>query len=354
VKLNPYYEASVTEGLEAVAYNEIVHRFGNQIKLRHPVDRWPGTLQFTFEGKAPKLMQLKTVLSLFLVQPFPVPRPRALLGHQHFTQLLAQIEAIRKLSAKNAYKTVYLAAAGSDSSVMSRFIEAVAQSTGLTVASDEGDLLIRLRHPLEGGEHWEALIRMTPRPLSTRSWRVCDLKGALNAAVAHAMVEFVKPTRADVFLNLACGSGTLLIEQASSYPAKISVGCDINEEALECARANVKASGLGAQIMLAPWDARALPLDTNSVDILCSDLPFGHYVGTHQENINLYPPLLREAARVAKPGAKAIFLTHEIRLMNTLIEDSDEWVIENVLTLTLNGLHPRIFILRNKEGIQQP
>jgi len=344
----PFYEASIVDGLEEAAFSELKHRFGGQARLLHEIGRFPGALQFNFDGNPARLLQLKTVLSLFLVQPFPVPRPRALMGHQHFTLLMKQIEAIRKLSPKNAYKTVYLAAAGAESKVMTRFLEEVAQAARLEPAYDEGDLLIRLRRPLDGGDRWEALIRLTPRPLSTRNWRVCDYKGALNAAVAHAIAQMTLPDPEDIFLNVACGSGSLLIERASHIPLKLGIGCDTNTEALECAQANLAASQRTGRILLAPWDATALPLADGSVDVVCSDLPFGHYVGTHQENLTLYPRLLDEAARVAKVGARGLFLTHEVRLMSDLLAESQPWETVQVITLALAGLHPRIYILRRR------
>ncbi len=233
---------------------------------------------------------------------------------------------------------------------MQRLIDDIAQQTGLAVASDEGDLLIRLRRPLDGSEGWDVLVRMTPRPLSVRSWRVCDYKGALNAAAAHGLALLTQPRPEDVFLNIACGSGSILIERAGIMPVRLAIGCDTSPEALDCARANVAASGKSARIQLAPWDARSLPLADGSASVICSDLPFGHYIGTHQENVDLYPLILRESARVAGPDARCVFLTHEVRLMTALLETSADWSVQDMLTLTLNGLHPRVFILRRRAG----
>ena len=115
--------------------------------------------------------------------------------------------------------------------------------------------------------------------------------------------------------------------------------------ALECARANVLASKQPGRIQLAPWDARALPLAGASVDVICADLPFGHDVGSHGENKELYPLLLKEAARVARPGARCVLLTHEIHLMEGLLENMPEWQVQDILQLSLAGLHPRIYIL---------
>jgi tRNA (guanine6-N2)-methyltransferase len=347
VKITTFYEASVNEGLEDICASELRHRFGGQVQVLHAPGRWPGAVQFRYNGNVNRLLQLKSVLSIFHVHQFPVPRPLALLGHQNFQYLLEQIRTVRQLSPKGAFKTVYLAAAGSESRVMTRLIGEVAQQTGLTVAPDEGDLLLRLRRPLDrAAQGWDVMIRMGPRPLSTRDWRVCDYKGALNAAVAHALAVHSQASPEDVFLNTACGSGTILIERAHLLPFKMAIGCDTNPEALRCARENAAASRLPARVVLAPWDASALPLPNQSVDVICSDLPFGHYIGSHQENIDLYPALLREAARVLRPKGRSVFLTHEIRLMAGLLENAPEWLTEKVIPLTLNGLHPRIYLLR--------
>ena len=349
MEITSFYEASVNDGLESICFNELRHRFGSQVKLLHPIGRWPGAIQFTYSGNPIKLFQLKTVLSLFLVHQIPVSRPRALMGHQSFQFLLGQIQALRKLMPKGAFKTVYLAAAGSESQVMTRFVDEVAQNTGLTVASDEGDLLIRLRRPLDRPERgWDVMIRMTPRPLSMREWRVCDYMGALNASAAHALAMVTQPNPEDVFLNVACGSGSILIERADLMPVKMAIGCDINEEALRCARRNVTAAKVPARILLAPWDACALPLPDQCVDVVCGDLPFGHHVGSHQENLALYPQLMAEAARVLRPKGRCVILTHEIRLMTSLMENSDVWETRQVIPLMLNGLHPRIFVLGKK------
>jgi 23S rRNA G2445 N2-methylase RlmL len=344
-----FFEAAVVDGLEPAASQELNHRFGDQVRQFYPPGQYPGVVQFAYGGTPHNLLALKTVLSLFWVMRFPLPRPRALLGHQALQQMLERIAEIRRFWPKSAYKTVYIAAAGSESAVMERIAEEIAAANGLTVSREEGDLLVRLRRPLDGGPGWEAALRMSPRPLSVRPWRVCDWKGALNAAVAQVMVQLTRLRAEDVFLNLGCGSGTLLIERATSAPVRQAIGCDTDLAALDCARANVVASKQAARIRLEAWDARSLPLPDASVDVLISDLPFGHDVGSHQENIALYPRLLEEAARVARPEARCVFLTHELRLMSDLLAGSPDWKTLETIQLSLTGLHPKIFVLEKKE-----
>jgi SAM-dependent methyltransferase len=347
MKDESFYEASVIEGLETIGFRELRNVLGSQFKALHPPDRWPGVLQFQYTGDPRKLFQLKTILGVFVVQQFPISRPKALLGHQNFQRLIEQMNAVRNLNPKGSFRTFYLAAAGSDSNVMLRLRRELANAMSLMESDEEGDLLLRVRHPLNGQDIWEVLVRMSPRPLSTRSWRVCDYEGALNATVAYAMALLTNPAPADLFLNPACGSGTLLIERLSWGPARLAAGCDIQSDAIQCAHKNVQASSYSSSIQVYPWDACFLPFPNHSIDALVSDLPFGHLVGSHAENKILYPQLLSEAARVAKPQARFVLITHEIRMMDTLLGNSADWMVDHVWPITLNGLHPRIYVLRN-------
>jgi 23S rRNA G2445 N2-methylase RlmL len=335
--------------LEEIARAELRRCFGGRLRLL-PAGNPPeaGAIRFAYSGNLSALLGLKTALAAYLCRRFPVPRPRGLLGDEHFRALLAQIALVRALAPPETYRTFYLSAAGSESSVMARLKDALVVHTGLQVASHEGDLLLRVRRSPEG-EGWEVLVRLSPRPLATRPWRVCNREGALNATVAHAMILLTHPNPEDVFLNLACGSGTLLIERLAAAPARRVIGCDVDPAALECACANVEAAGESGRVELYPWDARALPLPDRSIDVLCADLPFGYLVGSHAENVALYPAILHEAARVARPGARLALITHEVRLMNVLLAESALWSAREVIRVTLGGLHPRIFVLERRQ-----
>jgi 23S rRNA G2445 N2-methylase RlmL len=334
-------EADVSVGLEQVAQEELRARLGNRISH---ITTAPGTVGFTCQADLRALLALKTVQAVYSVQTFLVARPKALLGDEHFRKLLAQIEMARSLSPAGAYQSLYISAAGSDSSVMVRLKQALAQRTSLRVAEDEGDLQVRIRPATAQG--WQTLVRLSPRPLATRAWRVCNFEGALNAAVANAMLRLIRPSPSDTFLNLACGSGTLLIERLAQGKARHAIGIDLDAQALDCAAANVAAAGFAHAATLAHADARALPLPDASVDALAADLPFGHLVGSHAENLEAYPQILREAARVAKPGARFALITHEVRLMEQLLaQPAFSWRVGQVLRVELGGLFPRVFVL---------
>jgi 23S rRNA G2445 N2-methylase RlmL len=253
-----------------------------------------------------------------------------------------------QLSTVSAFKSIYISAAGSDSTVMTRIKTELAVALNLDVAQDEGDLLLRVRPTPKARDSWDVLIRLSSRPLATRDWRVCNMEGALNASVANAMTRLTNPTLQDTFLNIACGSGTIMIERLNLMGARQVIGCDIRDEALSCAKANILASS-HKNMQLLMCDGMSLPLADNSMDALCADLPFGQLVGSHQENEWLYPAIFTEAARVARADAHFVVITHEVRLMEKVLATLDSWRIKQVQMVTLGGLHPRIFVLeRNK------
>ena len=87
----------------------------------------------------------------------------------------------------------------------------------------------------------------------------------------------------------------------------------------------------------------------SSFNVICADLPWGQLIGTHEQNTDIYPRFLQEAARVAMPLAKLIVLTHEITLFERVLQDfSDVWKLEEVVKVFQGGLHPRIYVLRKK------
>jgi SAM-dependent methyltransferase len=339
-------EVIAPEGLEPVVRDEL-RRLGPAARPERSGP--PGMVAMDYAGELRALLGLRTAQSVYIVRPFAVPRPKALLGDEHFRAILELIERVRRLHPAVSFGTLFLSAAGADSAVLTRLKAELASASGLAVGPDDGDLLLRLRRAA-GGEGWELLVRLSPRPLATRPWRVCNREGALNGAVAHAMALLSAPQATDRFLNIGCGSGSLLIERLIAGPARQALGCDIDPAALECARANLAAAGLTARGELQPWDATRLPLYDASVDAICADLPFGHLVGSHAENLSLYPALLDEAARVARAGAHCVLLSHEVRLMEHLLDERREWERYSTIRVDLGGLHPRIFVLERSGG----
>ena len=333
----PSYEAEVAEGLEFVALSEL-HTFDGIFNTQ----AYRGGIQFEFAGAAPKLITLHSVQAIYSIYRYEIPRPKALLGHQHLSRFLQQINTIIQQNP-NHFNNFRIAAAGSGSSVMQRIKGELALQTELEAVEDGGDLLIRIRRS-QDREAWETLVRTTPRPLATRDWRVENMPGALNATVAYAMIHLGKPSQDDTFLNLLSGSGTIAIER-SLLPVKTLIACDIDAAVIDKSSVNI-ATAKSENISLTQADAQFLPYANASFSHIVSDFPFGQLVGSHAENRNLYPRLLDEAARVLQPQGRLVVITHELNLFRECIADNLAWQLQQEIMITLRGLHPRIFVLK--------
>jgi len=336
----------ILPGLQPFAARELGERFGKRIILL--AQDKPDAIYCEYRGELHDLLALRTVVAAYLALQFAIPRPRGLLGHEHYHRLLQAITDVRSLHADNTFSGLRISAAGSDSSVFAALIDQLCRDTGLSYDEENGDLLLRARPSALTRDGWEVLIRLTPRPLATRPWRVHNMPGALNAAIAAAMIEMTQPRPTDRFLNMMCGSGTLLIERLLRCPATLAVGCDIDANALIGARLNLEAANAADKALLCAWDATQLPFVAGSFNVICADLPWGQLVGTHTDNAALYPKMLTEAARLATPSAHLILLTHEIALFERILPSfADMWEVQDVVKVLQGGLHPRVYVMRH-------
>lgn len=324
-----------------------------------PLGRLAGTLSAS-----------RLAVAFHLILDYVIARPRALLGDEHLRRLLAAIAAVRAATSAS-FSGFRLSAAGAESSVFRRLAEELEKGTGLPQDPAEGDLLLRVRR---AGPGWQVLIRLTPRPLSARSWRVCNMEGGLNATLAAAMnrllLDGMSPGAGGLrYLNAMCGSGTLLIEwltrpcanqrpragaSGAHAPATdagpsraavpLALACDTAPAALDCARRNLEASGRAAAARLLQADATALDLPAGSLDLIAADPPWGDDVGTHEDNALLYPRFLAEAARLLRPGGRLVLLSHEVRLMEKILQRGSGLQLISRTRAYHGGHFPRIWL----------
>lgn len=305
----------------------------------------PGELRFERRGDGQPLLELRLVSAVYAVASSGLPRPGALLDDGRIARLGQLVRRIQTWHPPGTFRTFRISAAGGDTSTFRRIIEQVAAATRLRLADDGGDLLLRVRRSADG---FELLARLSPRPLSTRAWRVCNRPGALHACVAAAMAGLSTPDPSDIFLNVACGSGTLMVERQREGSYDRLIGCDLDEAALDCARQNLDAAGVTAD--LHPWDATALPMPDASVTVVSVDLPFGQLVGSHERNRDLYPKMVAEAARVLQSGGRLVAITQQLREFERAIGGEARLGVERQLRVRLptnaQPIVPAIYVLR--------
>ena len=307
-------------------------------------------MSIRYSGSTERLMKLRSPVAVHLVERFDVPRPKALLGHRHFTRLIAAIKTVIDLHPPGTFKTFRVSAAGAESTTMRRLRSEIASAIHLDERTDEAHLNLSLRRPASGGD-WEVLVRLTPMPLSARPWRVCNRPDALNATVAHAMVTLSGHSGSDRFLNLGCGSGTLLVERLAAGQAASVVGLDIDPEAIACTERNLTAAGVRQVVDLILGDINSPPLPDASFDTAVADLPFGMLANTDIALDRLYEAALRETARlVVKEGAFTVITARRRLFEDTLTRHTDQWrrTAEVPLRISFQRgyIAPSIYLLR--------
>lgn len=338
------YEAEVIPGIEPIAIHELHSLAGAAVQSVRQTR--PGFIRFRLESAPEKLALLRSVVAVYHIHGFAIPRPKALLGHQHFTRLIDILQGVIA-RWKDGNLSLGIGAAGSESSVLLRLKRELAAALGVAPAEvGKGDLYIRLARRRDKKD-WEILVRTTARPLSKRGWRAANMPGALNATVAYAMTQFNPTEHPATVVNLCSGTSTILIEHALTRPADLLLGVDHADRMIEAAARNTAASQTADRIHHIKAEASQTPLLSSSADRIYADLPFGHHVGSHEANQRLYPRILDEAARLAKNNANLALLTHDIHLLRRCLHRSP-WKIKLETRINLGGLHPRIFVLEQK------
>ena len=336
------YEVETLPGLEGIARREIRQRLGKG--ARFVGEASGGRIPLRYAGGIRDFDSLATAIAVHQVLDFAIPRPKALLGQQHLTRLLAACRAVIEAHPPGRFGAFRIVAAGSRSAVYQRLRREIGAATALDASEDAAHLHIAVRRTPEG---WQALIRTTPMPLSARAWRVCDMPGALNAAIAAAMVSLSPARPTDRMLNLFCGSGTLMIERLLFAPAASVTGVDTSGDALRCAHANLRATRRRASLIRA--DCAALPLPDASADAIMADLPYGMLQGGG-DIAALYRAALAEAGRVAAPGASLALITTRERALLAALADARVWTPRRSLSVSVpyrsGYITPRIYALR--------
>jgi len=337
------FELEALKGLEEVAeaeLREVPHvRGGGRLAS--------GGVQFQFapDPLAPaerawdRLSRLRGAVAVYRTETWEVPRPKALLGHQVLGELLDYLSSVVRMGGHTSFR---LSAAGKDSETFTRLAEEIEEQLGLTYHPDEGELLIRVR-PSEAGEGWDVLARITPRPLSARQWRECNMAGGLNATIAYAMHRLSGQRERDRVFNPMCGSGTLLIERSLMGPVEAMVGVDIAPEAVACAQTNIRASK--RQIEVAQVDALNTGLPDRSFDLVVCDLPWGDAIGSHGDNAETYPAFLQEMDRLITRNGRLCVLTHEIKLFERVLAEQTRWHAKELFQVYSGGHYPKCYLL---------
>jgi 23S rRNA G2445 N2-methylase RlmL len=90
-------------------------------------------------------------------------------------------------------------------------------------------------------------------------------------------------------------------------------------------------------------------LADGSIDLIMADLPFGQLIGTHANNLTLYPAIIREAARLLSPRGRMVLVSHEIRLLQDSVHDVPGLTIGDQFQVRVGGMSPVVMLVQRSE-----
>ncbi|XP_050019478.1 THUMP domain-containing protein 2 isoform X1 [Alexandromys fortis] len=141
-------------------------------------------------------------------------------------------------------------------------------------------------------------------PLASRTY---IQTAGLRSTIAWAMASIAEIKAGALVLDPMCGLGTILVEAAKEWPDVYYMGADVSDSQLLGACDNVKAAGLADKIDLVKVSVTELPLPSQSVDVIISDIPFGKKFKLGKD----IKSILQEMERVLCDGGAMVLLLSE-------------------------------------------
>jgi tRNA (guanine6-N2)-methyltransferase len=194
-------------------------------------------------------------------------------------------------------------------------------------------------------------VRLSDRTMRHRTYKLDHIAASLRPTVAAAMVRLAGIGPGMTVLDPMCGAGTILAEtlfvaEQRSKAGRVRVlGGDIDPNAVFVTSQNLEKVG---KADLARWDATKLPLESESVDRIVSNPPFGKQLSSIDQIGPLYEAAAAEWDRVLRPGGRAVLLAMEQEGLKRVLQ-SHRWSVSRQLRVRLLG-QPCVLSVWQKPG----
>lgn len=290
------------------------------------------------------LLNLRSILNVYIIRRGSEFNPHYISKHKSILGNL--IENVLKAN-NTIFSTFKLSCAGLQSKEVRQIQTFILTTYRLTVAED-ADMEVYIG---KSNGLWETGVRVTPRPLTLREYRVANIKGGLNPNVAYAMNSFCNLPNIDSYLNIFSGSATLLIEAAQINPKLKLVGFDSNGKTNALAVQNIKKAGLLKSIHLQTANIFDSP-NLGKFSAITVDLPFGMQISKGEDLKKLYECFIEYTQKVLTQDGIVVMYTSEHKILEPILSKSKFIIIEIInlrVPTSINAyLHTKIFVCKMK------
>ncbi len=346
------YSIIVSAGLERIARDELTQRFDDTGHLKI-LDRRPQRLLFRYTGNPNDLLSLRTAEHLFLVLKHigKMTRSRgslaALSGPLARFNFKEAFECCRQVGLNVRRRMPFRVT--SRLSGKRNFRRLDLQQVVERVFLDRGWYLANSKAALDvwaevHGDDGYISIKLSKNDMAQRPYKQAHIPASLKPTIAYSMVRLSRPHPKDVFLDAMCGAGTILLERALIDRYDYLIGGDISTEALDATVTNFGRKHQPRQFF--HWDARTLPIQSNTVDKIVCNLPFGETIGNVPQLTNLYRQSLKEYERVLKPRGRIVLLTSQRGLLDSELKQRGFLRATQQLTVDVRGMRAWIYVIR--------
>lgn len=193
-------------------------------------------------------------------------------------------------------------------------------------------------------EYFILLIKPSAELDKRFAYRQKTLPASIHPVTAACIMRHIYPflkRGADV-LDPFCGSGTMLFERSFIKPCSSLTGTDNQKYAMVSAKDNEAQAKTGAHFI--QTDILTYMPD-NQFDEIISNMPFGHRVGSHENNTQLYEGFVKVMYGILKPKGMAFLFTNDKTLLRQLIEKDKHFTILDEKIFHAGDLHPSLFII---------
>ncbi len=346
------YSILVSAGLENIARQEIIARFGETERFKILM-RKPQRIVFQYSGNPKDLLSLRAAEQLFLVIKHIPNMTRSRRSLSIMSRTLSRfnfrkaLDCCRQVGIKLRKRVMFRVT--SRMSGFRNFQKRDLQQVVERVLLEHGwhltqaDSALNVWAEVHGSDGYIS-IRLSPADMVQRSDKRVRVPAALKPTVAYSMVQLAQPHPNDVFLDPMCGAGTILLERACAGRYRYLIGGDISTEAVAATVTNFGRRHQPRQFFY--WDAQTLPLQPNTIDKIACNLPLEGAPNSGQL-ANLYSRCVSQFKTVLKPGGRMVLLTSQPVLLEKLLKQHKTLKTRQRVNVEVGSKRGRIFVVDN-------